>query len=123
VEEFALSRQPIYVREDAVGAQIYGFPALGAAADGVKAAFFRRSTPTVADKLTREVADHKVIPLLDFLGSPCSGHRFKFMPVIREIVADLVTSGSVRFDISLFDPDGFPKTLGAPLVRTDGGLP
>jgi len=41
----------------------------------------------------------------------------------RELVADLVTSGSVRFDISLFDPDRFSKTLGARnAVRTDGGI-
>jgi sarcosine oxidase len=118
----------------------------------------------LADKLTREVADQEVIPLLDFLAdripalgpevcraapcmytttpdehfvlgyprgeervvvcSPCSGHGFKFVPVIGELVADLVTSGSVRFDISLFDPDRFSKTLGAPnAVRTDGGMP
>jgi sarcosine oxidase len=164
VEQFAPSRQPIYVWEDAAEAQVYGFPALGAAADGVKAAFFRRSTPTVADELIREVADQEAVPLLDFLAdripalgpevcravpcmytttpdehfvlgyprgeervvicSPCSGHGFKFVPVIGELVADLVTSGSVRFDISLFDPDRFSKTLGAPnAVRADGGMP
>ena len=164
VEQFAPTRQPIYVWEDAAGAQVYGFPALGAAADGVKAAFFRRSTPTVADELRREVADEEVVPLLDFLAdripalgpevcraapcmytttpdehfvigyprgeervvvcSPCSGHGFKFVPVIGELVADLVTSGSVRFDISLFDPDRFSKTLGVPnAVGTDGGKP
>jgi sarcosine oxidase len=164
VEQFAPSRQPIYVWEDAAGEQVYGFPALGTAADGVKAAFFRRGTPTVADKLTREVAAEEAVPLLDFLAgripalgpevlravpcmytttpdehfvlgyprgeervvvcSPCSGHGFKFVPVIGELVADLVTSGSVRFDISLFDPDRFSKTLGAPnATRTDGGKP
>jgi sarcosine oxidase len=152
VEQFAPSRQPIYIWEDAAGEQVYGFPALGTAADGVKAAFFRRGTPTVADKLTREVADQEVVPLLDFLAeripalgpeviravpcmytttpdehfvvgyprgeervvvcSPCSGHGFKFVPVIGELVADLVTSGSVRFDISLFDPDRFSKDVG-----------
>jgi sarcosine oxidase len=164
VEQFAPSRQPIYIWEDAAGEQVYGFPALGTAADGVKAAFFRRGTPTVADELTREVADQEGVPLRDFLAeriptlgpeiiravpcmytttpdehfvlgyprgedrvvvcSPCSGHGFKFVPVIGELVADLVTSGSVRFDISLFDPDRFSKTLGAPnAVRTDEGKP
>lgn len=34
--------------------------------------------------------------------SPCSGHGFKFCPVIGEIVADLVTTGHTRHDISLF---------------------
>jgi sarcosine oxidase len=164
VGEFGPSRQPIYVWEDAAGAQVYGFPALGTAADGVKAAFFRRSTPTVPDELTREVADEEVVPILEFLArripalgpevcravpcmytttpdedfvlgyprgeenvvicSPCSGHGFKFVPVIGELVADLVTSGSTRFDISLFDPGRFDKTLGpANAEPTDGGMP
>jgi glycine/D-amino acid oxidase-like deaminating enzyme len=39
--------------------------------------------------------------------SPCSGHGFKFVPVIGELVADLVESGGTRFDISLFDPARF----------------
>ena len=176
VEQFAPNQQPIYVWEDAAGAQVYGFPALGTSADGVKAAFFRRSTPAVPDALNREVADEEVVPLLDFLAhripalgpevcravpcmytttpdehfvlgyprgeekvvicSPCSGHGFKFVPVIGEVVADLVTSGSTRFDISLFDPTRFvdqsrfvdqtrfaqsSEAEGATL--TDGGTP
>jgi sarcosine oxidase len=36
--------------------------------------------------------------------SPCSGHGFKFAPVIGEIVADLVTDGRSRFDLTPFDP-------------------
>ena len=164
VEQFAPSRQPIYVWEDAAGVQVYGFPALGTSADGVKAAFFRRSTPAVADDLMRLVADEEVMPLLDFLAhripalgpgvcravacmytttpdedfvlgyprgednvvicSPCSGHGFKFVPVIGEVVADLVTSGSTRFDISPFDPMRFAGTSeAADAVPTDGGRP
>jgi len=34
--------------------------------------------------------------------SPCSGHGFKFCPVIGEIVADLVCEGKTRYDIDLF---------------------
>jgi sarcosine oxidase len=34
--------------------------------------------------------------------SPCSGHGFKFVPVVGEIVADLVTAGRCRFDLSMF---------------------
>lgn len=34
--------------------------------------------------------------------SPCSGHGFKFSPVIGEIVADLVAEGRTRHDIELF---------------------
>jgi sarcosine oxidase len=34
--------------------------------------------------------------------SPCSGHGFKFAPVIGEILADLATAGTTRHDISRF---------------------
>ena len=34
--------------------------------------------------------------------SACSGHGFKFVPVVGEIVADLVTAGQSRFDLSMF---------------------
>lgn len=36
------------------------------------------------------------------IASPCSGHGFKFAPVIGDIIADLVTDGSTRRDISRF---------------------
>jgi sarcosine oxidase len=36
------------------------------------------------------------------VASPCSGHGFKFAPVIGEILADLATAGSTRRDISRF---------------------
>jgi sarcosine oxidase len=36
------------------------------------------------------------------VASPCSGHGFKFAPVIGEILADLVTRGATRHDISRF---------------------
>lgn len=39
--------------------------------------------------------------------SPCSGHGFKFVPVIGEIVADLVVARSTRHDIRLFRLDRF----------------
>jgi sarcosine oxidase len=34
--------------------------------------------------------------------SPCSGHGFKFAPVIGEIAASLLTGGTTHFDLSLF---------------------
>jgi sarcosine oxidase len=34
--------------------------------------------------------------------SPCSGHGFKFAPVIGEFVADLLTTGVSRFDLTPF---------------------
>ena len=36
------------------------------------------------------------------VASPCSGHGFKFAPVIGEILADLVTAGATRHDIARF---------------------
>jgi sarcosine oxidase len=41
------------------------------------------------------------------IASPCSGHGFKFSPVIGEIVADLVTRGTTQHDISPFRLDRF----------------
>jgi sarcosine oxidase len=39
--------------------------------------------------------------------SPCSGHGFKFAPVIGDIAADLVLDGSTRRDISRFSATRF----------------
>lgn len=36
------------------------------------------------------------------VASPCSGHGFKFAPVIGEILADVATAGKTRHDISRF---------------------
>jgi len=36
------------------------------------------------------------------VASPCSGHGFKFAPVIGDVVADLVIEGRTRRDISRF---------------------
>jgi len=37
-----------------------------------------------------------------WVASPCSGHGFKFAPVIGEILADLVQRRQARFDLRLF---------------------
>ena len=39
--------------------------------------------------------------------SACSGHGFKFCSVVGEVVADLVTNGDTRHDLSLFRLDRF----------------
>jgi sarcosine oxidase len=49
------------------------------------------------------------------LVSPCSGHGFKFAPVVGEIVADLVERGESRHDLSRFRlgrfaPGGAPRS-------------
>jgi sarcosine oxidase len=36
------------------------------------------------------------------VASPCSGHGFKFAPVVGDIIADLVTQGATPHDISRF---------------------
>jgi sarcosine oxidase len=41
------------------------------------------------------------------IASPCSGHGFKFAPVIGEILADLAISGQTRHDISRFQLNRF----------------
>jgi sarcosine oxidase len=39
--------------------------------------------------------------------SPCSGHGFKFAPVVGEIAADLALDGGTRHDIGMFRIDRF----------------
>lgn len=46
-----------------------------------------------------------------------SGHGFKFVPVVGEIVADLVVNGHTRHDIGFLSPRRFKMTA----VRSDGG--
>ncbi|GLY94149.1 N-methyl-L-tryptophan oxidase [Actinoplanes sp. NBRC 103695] len=38
-----------------------------------------------------------------------SGHGFKFVPVVGEVVADLATTGTTRHPIDLFDPHRFRR--------------
>jgi sarcosine oxidase len=45
------------------------------------------------------------------VASPCSGHGFKFAPVIGEILADLATTGETLHDISRFRLARFGRTL------------
>jgi sarcosine oxidase len=44
------------------------------------------------------------------IASPCSGHGFKFAPVLGEILADLATEGSTVHDISRFALARFGKS-------------
>ena len=41
------------------------------------------------------------------VGAGFSGHGFKFVPVIGEILADLTIDGSTQHPIELFAPDRF----------------
>lgn len=138
---------PVYVAEQASGAQIYGFPAINGPDGGVKVAFFRRGLETDPDALDRAITDaevdemrarvaatlpglagplvtavacmytttpdeHFVIaphPEHDRVTVACgfSGHGFKFVPVVGEILADLATTGTTAHPIALFDPGRF----------------
>ena len=48
------------------------------------------------------VVDHLPDAPNVIVASPCSGHGFKFAPVIGEILADLATHGSTKHDIARF---------------------
>jgi sarcosine oxidase len=50
------------------------------------------------DFILDRLPDHEAIIVV----SPCSGHGFKFAPVIGEIAADLATAGATSHDISRF---------------------
>jgi sarcosine oxidase len=39
------------------------------------------------------------------VGSPCSGHGFKFAPMFGEVLADLAMDAEPRIDLSMFRPD------------------
>jgi len=62
-------------------------------------------TPDGHFVLGRHPGDERVVVACGF-----SGHGFKFVPVIAEVVADLVVDGATRHPIGLFDPARF----GAP---------
>jgi sarcosine oxidase len=50
------------------------------------------------------------------IASPCSGHGYKFAPVVGEIMADLALEGGcAKFDLSLFRFDRFRASRPAPL--------
>ncbi len=152
VEAFLPGRQPIYIREDREGNQIYGFPAIDGPAGGVKVSFFRRGEECTPDTIDRQVhsaeiedmrehtarllpslpgellaastcmysntPDHHFViarhPGHDDVTVACgfSGHGFKFVPVVGEILADLATTGSTTHPIELFDP-GRPALASA----------
>ena len=135
---------PIFIDENASGAQIYGFPAIDGPRGGVKVAFFRKGVECTPDTVDRTVHAHevremrdRVAELLPALDGPCvhsatcmyantpdqhfviarhpdsehvtvacgfSGHGFKFVPVVGEILADLAITGATAHPISLFDP-------------------
>jgi sarcosine oxidase len=49
---------------------------------------------------------HPDHPQVSF-ASPCSGHGYKFAPVVAEILADLATEGATGHPIGMFSPNRF----------------
>lgn len=135
---------PIFINENALGRQFYGFPAIDGPGGGVKVAFFRKGrqcTPETIDRAVHpqeidEMRDRaaELIPALTgpavhtatcmYSNTPdehfvitrperyagvtvaCgfSGHGFKFVPVVGEVLADLAIAGTTGHPIGLFDP-------------------
>lgn len=60
------------------------------------------NTPDEHFVIARHPAHESVVVACGF-----SGHGFKFVPVVGEIVADLVVDGSTRHPVDLFDPRRF----------------
>jgi sarcosine oxidase len=130
---FAPGRFPIYIWDLGGGVQLYGFPA--DADRRVKVAFFRsaqideaalrlaleacipalargRLAAAVGCKYTLTPDHHFVIDRHpDYpqvvIASPCSGHGYKFAPVIGEILADLAIDGATSHPIALFAASRF----------------
>jgi glycine/D-amino acid oxidase-like deaminating enzyme len=55
-----------------------------------------------------EIDHHPEYPHMVF-GGGCSGHSFKFSPIIGEILSDLALNGTTAHDISLFQVSRFPQ--------------
>jgi sarcosine oxidase len=56
---------------------------------------------------------HPAAPGIAF-ASACSGHGFKFAPVIGEILADLATDGRTAWPIDRFRADRFDASAATP---------
>jgi sarcosine oxidase len=129
-----LGRFPIFCLEEPNGAFYYGFPDLGTGckigrhhgeadiaeirafmarrlpqANGALKASdvcFYTNTPDFHFLVDRHPRHHEVI-----LASVCSGHGFKFAPVVGEIIAELVQGKRPPFDLSMFGMARFVKDL------------
>jgi sarcosine oxidase len=121
----SLGRFPIFCLEEAKGAFYYGFPDLGAGCKVARhhgdadiadiRAFMERRLPQANGALrASDVCLYTNTPDFHFVvdrhprhdevivASVCSGHGFKFAPVMGGIVADLVQGRKPAFDLSMF---------------------
>ncbi|MEI8147167.1 MAG: N-methyl-L-tryptophan oxidase [Alphaproteobacteria bacterium] len=94
----ALSREPTAADEAALRAALAeSFPDADGPVMSLKACLFT-NTPDQHFVVDRLPASPQVV-----VASPCSGHGFKFVSVMGEVLADLATKGETRHDISLFN--------------------
>ena len=121
----ALQHLPIFCLEEPDGAFYYGFPDLGSGCKIARhhgeadvadlRAFLARRLPQANGALrASEECLYTNTPDFHFLvdrhprhdevivASVCSGHGFKFAPVMGEIIADLVQGKRPAFDLSMF---------------------
>jgi sarcosine oxidase len=86
--------------------------------------YISRVLPTLGDDIVESVTcRYTMTPDEDFIldkhpahanviiASPCSGHGFKFGPVIGDILADLALDGRTKFDIERFRLSRFGKAV------------
>jgi sarcosine oxidase len=127
-QAFAPDRFPIYIWDLGGNVQFYGFPA--DPDQRVKVAFFRSAQideasmrgvlepcvpalarGTLVDSVSCRytltpdhhfVIDHHPDHRQVVIASPCSGHGYKFAPVVGEILADLAIDGTTRHPVELF---------------------
>ena len=133
-EGFAPERFPVWIWELEDGTSPYGFPQLGSgvkasvhhsrvrpAGDWSAAELSEVLAPLLpglGDRVLRELPctytmtpdeDYVVgrLPGTEHVVVACglSGHGFKLTPVLGEVLADLATTGSTAYDLSLFDPE------------------
>ena len=77
-------------------------PALGAGTPLHQVACMYTTTPDEHFVIARHPGDERVTVACGF-----SGHGFKFVPVVGEVLADLALDGTTRHPIALFDPRRF----------------
>ena len=119
-ESVEYERGPVYIHERADELQIYGFPAADGEEAGAKVAFFRTGRNSRACTYTTTPDEPFVIGRHPQWNDPniiiaCgfSGHSFKFVPAIGEVLADLATDGRTDHPVDLFDPLRFTEVRAA----------
>lgn len=67
IQPFRAGNLPIYIWEAEDGIQFYGFPNHGLSAEGAKVAFFRMGQPCTAETIDRQVYDHEIDRMREYI--------------------------------------------------------